>query len=152
MIGTLLGDPDAVAMEEFCLGTRLGVNMKLPRTPAVWPPKKRWPLPAFDEETVSEINGNYPSVAFYKAALLEDLADQRRRGWLVDYSLKSAREKFGPISVAPLAIISEKGDKLRTLLDASNKVQINHRIHLEDAEMLPTSLDVQAAISVDSEL
>jgi hypothetical protein len=70
----------------------------------------------------------------------------------VDYTLKAAREEFGPISVAPLAIIAEKGDKLRTLLDASNRVQINHRIRVADREMTPSALDVQAAITTDLDM
>jgi hypothetical protein len=41
----LLGDPDWESLIPY--GTtrvRLGVDIEMPRTPAVWPPKKRWPL------------------------------------------------------------------------------------------------------------
>ena len=46
-------------------------------------------------------------------------------------------------------MIEEKPGKTRTLLDASNRVQINHRIKVRDAEMCPTALDVQAALTAE---
>jgi hypothetical protein len=80
------------------------------------------------------------------------LEDQRNRGWAIKTTLKEARDRYGEVCVAPLAIIAEKGGKLRTLLDASNKVQVNHRIHVQDAEQCPTALDVQAAVTADTDL
>lgn len=152
LMASYLRDPDASAMIEFCQGVRVGVGVQLPRTPAVWPPKSRWPLGEFGEDPVSPLNDNYPSAKILKEALEAELADQRARGWIVDFKLKDAQNRFGQISVAPLAIIEERGGKFRTLLDATNRVQINHRIKVLDSEQCPTALDVQAAISADTEV
>ena len=76
-----MGDPDFKAMEEFTVGVRLGVDTVLARTPAVWPPKAKWPLGPFGEDPVTELNVNYPSVQVHRAALLLELEDQIARGW-----------------------------------------------------------------------
>ncbi len=42
------GDADVVGMEHFCRGVRIGVGVRLPRTPAVYPRKRRWR--AYDDD------------------------------------------------------------------------------------------------------
>ncbi len=39
------GDPDSAGMEHYARGVRLGINTKMPRTPAVFAQKKKWRLP-----------------------------------------------------------------------------------------------------------
>jgi hypothetical protein len=148
-VSSFLGDPDSLSMLEGCEGFRLGVNCKLHRTTAVWPPKSKWPLPDYGEDPIHHLNGNYPSAGAHKDDLVKELEDQVKRGWALPLTLKQARERFGEISVAPLAVIVEKGGKLRTLFDASNRVQVNNRITVLDAEQMPTALDVQAAFTAD---
>ena len=150
MLGKHLQDPDADSMAEFCEGVRIGVGVELKRTPAVWPPKQRWPLGEFGEDPVVELNNNYPSAVQRRHILLDELKEQISRGWAVSMTLGEAKARFGEVSVAPLAVIEEKDGKTRTLYDASNRVQINHRIKVRDGEHCPSSLDVQAAISGDS--
>ena len=148
-VGAYLQDPDFSAMKEFVNGVRIGVDVLLPRTPAVWPPKTKWPLGEYGEDPVTELNDNYPSVKQHRAALLLEMQDQIKRGWAIPMKLKNAVDKYGPVSVASLAVLEEKPGKLRTLLDASNRVQINHRIHVVDAEVCPSALDVQGVTSAD---
>ena len=152
MIAKYLGDPDFDSMAEMCAGARVGVGIDLKRTLAVWPPKTKWPLPDYGVSPVYDLNDNYPSAKVYKEELKKELQDQLDRGWAVRMNLKDAQLRFGKISVAPLSIILERSGKFRTLLDASNRVQINHRIRVVDSEQCPTSLDVQAAVSADGDL
>lgn len=147
LAGAYLGDPDFSAMEEFCVGVRIGVDTPLSRTSTVWPAKSKWPLNEYGTEPVRALNRNYPSAATFKEALKAELDDQRKRGWVLDSTLGAAQERYGVVSIAPLAIIEEKDGKTRTLLDASNHVQVNNRIKVLDGELCPTSLDVQAGIS-----
>ena len=150
MLGEYLSDPDWECMKEFCVGVRVGVGVTLPRTERVWPPKTRWPLGEYGEDPVTELCNNYPSAKLHHAALLEELQKQVDRGWLLPMTLGEARKRFGTVSVAPLAIIEEKAGQFRTLHDATNGVQVNHRITVLDAEQCPSSLDVQAAMTTDS--
>ena len=39
-----IGDPDAEIMALYAVGVPLGLNVELPRTPAVFPPKLRYSL------------------------------------------------------------------------------------------------------------
>jgi hypothetical protein len=152
LVGQFLQDPDFASMAEFCEGVRIGVDTTLKRTMEVWPPKAKWPLNEFGTDPVTELNQNYPSAKTFHEQLLEDIADQKSRGWILETTLEEAQKRFGKVSVAALAVIEEKPGKTRTLLDGSNHVQINHRIRVQDGEMLPTALDVQAALSAEKSL
>ena len=152
LVGQYLQDPDFASMAEFCEGVRIGVDTTLKRTMEVWPPKAKWPLNEFGTDPVTELNQNYPSAKTFHEQLLEDIADQKSRGWILETTLEEAQKRFGKVSVAALAVIEEKPGKTRTLLDGSNHVQINHRIRVQDGEMLPTALDVQAALSAERSL
>jgi hypothetical protein len=147
-----LEDPDFESMKEFCTGVRVGVGVELHRTPAVWPEKKSWPLDDFGTLPVSRLNANYPSAVKEVAHLKDELAKQVEMGWLLEISYKDAVERFGEICVSSMAVIEEKPGKHRTLLDASNRVQVNNRIKVRDLEMLPTACDVQAAVTADISL
>ena len=108
MLGAWFKDPDHKAMAEFCKGVRVGVGVELPRTPTVWPSKKKWPLGEFGEDPVSDLNSNYPSAREHREALVAELADQEDRGWALPMTLRQAQERFGEVCVAPLAVILEK--------------------------------------------
>ena len=152
VLGTYLGDPDAASMDEFCTGARVGVDTELHRTWTVWPPKKKWPLPDYDPVVAIPLNSNYPSAAKYRDPLLAEIADQIKRGWMIPMTLGEARKKFGEVHVAAMAVIEEKPGKFRCLHDASNSVQINHRIKVVDGEQCPSALDIQAAVTWDKKL
>ena len=71
MLGRFLQDPDADCVMEACVGVRIGVGTTLARTPAVWGPKRRWPLDPFEEEAARPFNDNYPSAVVFKKLLEE---------------------------------------------------------------------------------
>lgn len=149
MLGADLEDPDFSSMSEFCIGAKLGVDHPLPRTDTVWPPKGKWPLDDFESEPCTPINGNYPSVALHKDALLKEIDEQLSRGWVVATTLGEAQKRFGNVTIASLAVIQDAEDKFRTLYDGTNRVRLNHRIRVPDSELCPSALDIQAAISED---
>ena len=39
-----LGDPDGTGIADFARGVRVGVGVRLPRLPALYPPKRKWRL------------------------------------------------------------------------------------------------------------
>jgi hypothetical protein len=152
MVAEFLEDPDYGSMAEFCRGVRVGVGVTLKRTPEIWPPKTKWALGGYGEAPVFEQNSNYPSAAVFRKELLEDLEDQEKRGWALPIMFGKAVEEYKDVYVASLAVIMEAKDKHRTLLDGSNRVQINHRIKVLDQEQCPSSLDVQGAVTGDHAL
>ena len=80
--------------------------------------------------------------------LKEELSKQIARGWMIPMTYSQAVRKFGEksVAVAALAVIQEKTDQYRVLHDGSNLVQVNNRIHVQDAEQYPSAADVQCAI------
>lgn len=151
-LATLCGDPDADAMRVYMTGAPLGVDEELPRTPAVWPPRSKWRLPDFDAGSQNMFCDNYPSADDFREALEMDIEEQLAVGWMVKMTLGEAKAKFREVDVAALAVVEDRPGKTRVIHDASNKVQVNHRIKVQDAELCPTALDVQAAVRGDEAL
>ena len=151
-VGRLCGDPDAEAMRDFIRGAPLGVDEALPRTPAVWPPKAKWKLPDYIETEHQALCDNYPSAEDFKDALELDVEEQVATGWMLRMTYGEARRRFKEVDIAALAVVEDKPGKTRVIHDASNKVLVNHRIKVMDAELCPTALDVQAAVRGDDQL
>jgi hypothetical protein len=147
MLGSFLQDPDASSMLEFVRGVRIGVDVELHRTLAVWPPKVRWPLPPFDEFEATALNENYPSASQHHHVLESELLKQVSRGWLREFTLAEATRRYGKVTVSSMAVLEEKAGVFRTLTDASNRSQVNRRIRVRDAEQCPTAVDIQMACS-----
>ena len=43
------GDPDWEVLDQYARGVRVGVGVRMPRTPAVFNPKRKWRLPGQEE-------------------------------------------------------------------------------------------------------
>ena len=96
-----VGDPDVGAMEHFARGIRLGVGVRMPRTPAVYARKVRWRLPeqaTADYESAAE--GTVDWRDYYRSAKLcadaveKQLEDHHSRGLALRMSPESARQRF----------------------------------------------------------
>lgn len=148
-VGEFLKDPDANAMRDYYFGASLGVDEDMPRTTAVWPPRHKWKLPEFNEADQEMFCDNYPSADQFKEALEIDVEEQLSLGWMKRTTLSEALRDYTEVDVASLAVVEDKPGKTRVIHDASNKVQVNHRIKVQDSEMSPTALDVQAAVRND---
>ena len=60
-VAEMLGDPDYGCVDDYLFGANLGVDMAMPRTHTVWPPKHKRKLPEFNEEEQTMLCDNYPS-------------------------------------------------------------------------------------------
>ena len=97
------------------MGVPIGVGVRLPRTPAVFPPKRRGPL---EEQRNSEAHRmswedflgaereNYPTAREHADAVEAQLEDQHRRGQMLKLTLEEARRRFGSkLTIASLGAI-----------------------------------------------
>jgi len=81
-------DPDAVGIAGYASGVRIGVGVRMPRTPAVYPRKRRWALPTqahpelLDEWDFAEpvVLENYRSAKDLQKEVEADLEDLLARG------------------------------------------------------------------------
>ncbi len=81
------GDPDSNGMRHYVHGVRLGVNHRLPRTPAVFERTRTWRLPEqatadkyYGTDTIGVWRDNYKSVQGYLHLIEAQLADHAARG------------------------------------------------------------------------
>jgi hypothetical protein len=81
-----------------------------------------------------------------------DIDWQIEQGWMIRYKLGQAQARFPEVCVASLAVVEDKPGQTRVIHDGSNKVQMNHRIKVQDAEQCPSALDPQTAVREDEEL
>eukprot|EP00971_Amphidinium_carterae_P106786 2115234-Amphidinium_carterae.1 len=54
-------DPDSNSVPELATGVRIGYKCELPRTPAVWSPKRSWGVSDTPQDDFLAQNENYPS-------------------------------------------------------------------------------------------
>ncbi len=152
------GDPDHHAMDHFGRGVRLGVGVKLPRTPAVYSRKRRWRLegqgdPTFDLAGEREALGedwrdNYVSARLHQRALLEQLVDAADRGLALRLSADEAAHYYPNLTINSLAGIAKMSDKgevasVRLVMDGTHGVVVNRAIRQRDQDRCPVAADVR---------
>ncbi len=114
------GDPDHRGMEHYCRGVKLGVECKLPRTPAVFSRKRRWRLdgqgdPCFDAVAErlalgSEWRENYEAAIVHQHAILEQLQDAVDRRLALRLSVAEAAQRFPELTVNSLNAVAKLDD------------------------------------------
>ena len=157
-------DPDWKGMLSYCAGIRYGVAEKLPRTPAVFPPKRKWRLEAqqksSSEEALEEIrrgyegtiNSNYNSATIYPKELDALLDKKVASGRAFKLSMSEARKRYGKkLTVASLGALvkstsEDKQVSLRLLFDGTNNVDVNPSIHVRDQQQNPTAADLKTML------
>ncbi len=152
------GDPDYRAIEHFGRGVRIGVGVKLPRTPAVYARKRRWRLegqadPDFDLLAEREALGeawreNYASAKLHDKAILEQLEDAVERGMAVRLTVEEAAFHYPNATVNSLAGIAKISDEgqvssVRLVLDGTHGVVVNRAIRQRDQDRCPVAADVR---------
>ena len=150
------GDPDWKGMNWFATGIRVGVGVRLPRTPAVFARKKRWRLPEqADPEawrappTESVWRENYRSAQAEERELERQLGEMTERGLCLKLTQEEARIKFPGLLVSSLgAVVKEPANpggerKVRMVLDGTHGVKLNERIRVRDQDRCPTAADVK---------
>ncbi len=149
------GDADVAGMEHFCRGVRIGVGVRLPRTPAVYPRKRRWR--SFDEEAhrrwEEEADGstawqiNYRSAQLQKDEIHRQLLEHCDRGMAIRMSADEARA-FPNLSINALGGVEKqhadgRPPTVRMVMDATRGVYVNRVTRQRDQDRCPTSLDVK---------
>ena len=153
-------DPDwEVFDKQYPTGVRLGVGVRMPRTPAVFDKKTKWKLK--EQELLESAEGflshsggwrdNYVSAKDHLAAV-ERALENAPPSEVLQLPEHVARARYGSaLEVASFGALvkgeKEDGDvELRLLHDATHGVQVNKRIRLRDQERLPSAPDLKRVL------
>ena len=149
------GDPDTAGLDHFGRGVKLGVDCKLPRTPAVYARKTRWSLAeqesagdVWDEPVTGVWRDNYKTAAKYKSWVAEQLEEHHTRGLCLRLTQEEAQSSYPNLTVASLGAIEkiadpQRAEDIRLLMDGTYGVGINTRIKVRDQDRCPTASDVK---------
>ncbi len=150
----LADDPDTRGMEHFCRGVRIGVGVRMPRTPAVYPRKRRWRLRDNDTGGLDDdLEGadawrlNYKSATVHRDEVHRQLLDHHRRGLCLRFTPEEALQLEG-LSVNSLGGVEKTHEdgrppSVRVVMDATHGVKVNREVRQLDRDRMPTSLDVK---------
>jgi len=158
-------DPDAAGIAGYAAGVRIGVGVRMPRTPAVYPRKRKWALPTqahpellddfdFTEPVLLE---NYRSAKDLQQEVEADLEDLRARGLCEKLTESEAKSRFGSrFVVASLGALvkrtTEEGERIiRLLFDGTKDVPLNAAIRVRDQEIPPGAPDLKRVLRAQAE-
>jgi len=158
-------DPDAQGILDYAHGVRIGVGVRMPRTPAVYPRKRRWALPsqahpelledfAFDEPVLLD---NYRSARELQKEVEKDLEDLLARGLCEKLTEEEAKRRFGSrFVVASLGALvkrtTDDGERvIRLLFDGTREVPLNGAIRVRDQEIPPGAPDLKRVLRAQAE-
>ena len=137
----LAGDPDFAAFytgkDSFAKGVRLGVDVDLPRVPAVFTAKTSWRV--YDEE-----NANAGSRENYVSA--RDHADEVQAQFEREAALGAMYETLGEPSLASLGAIEKKDGSYRVVDDGTPGLAVNSKIRVQDQIRTPSAGDLRRAV------
>jgi len=152
-----IGDPDAEVMSEYMRGVRIGVGVKLPRTPAVYEERTRWRLPeqerldeaGLEEDFPGAWRANYTSAQLLHHEVVRELEELDRRGLTLKLTEEEAKQRYGEeLVVASLGAIQKRVEDdgtivIRLLFDGTHGVHVNTRIKVLDQERFPGAPDLK---------
>ena len=153
------GDPDWKVFNTYATGVRVGVGVKMPRTPPVYAPERSWKLPlqrdreAHDRDLhdYSVFQKNYRSAVELQAAVEKELRASVASNMALEMSEAEARERFGnKLVVASLGAIVKDGEgenlRIRLLYDGSHGVPVNDNIRVRDRDQMPAAPDIKRVL------
>ena len=146
-------DPDHYFCEWWSRGVWLGSpERKLPRTPAIYDRKTKWPV--YDTSTClhGQWKVNYGSLKEHEKQVIHQLREEVKENLMVEMSLKEALDLYGgDLLVAATGAIAKKGHgpggEVRVIFDGTNGVFLNVGIRTRDQVRFPTAPDVKAVLS-----
>ena len=152
-----LSDEDFGFLEEVAArGVRLGVDLEMPRTPAVYEEKVKWTVDATDEIMRDMLAENYESAEENAEDIARQVLHEVEIGAIVRMMEHEARRKYkGRLAVAALgAVPKELGTKkVRLIHDGTYSVDVNRRIRVRDRMRFPLIDDATAVLrQVEHEL
>ena len=136
----LAGDPDwrryTTSTWSFSKGVPLGVDVRLPRTPALFPRKcKHRIYPEADHVFDGELRDNYSSARESAEQIERQFQQEIELGAMVRYDLDQARAEFGDeLVVASLGAAPKADQSVRVVHDATHGLHVNDRIRVRDAQ------------------
>ena len=145
------GDPDSAALhtsaDSFAEGVRLGVDVALPRVPAVFEAKVRHCKYGEDAEWQRVDRTNYVSAAEHASEVQVQFVEEEKLGAMVHLSVKDAAERYGErLRFASVGAIEKKDGTYRVIHDATHGLGVNSAIHLKDQVRYPTAGDLRTAL------
>ncbi len=150
-------DPDVAGMDQFATGIRIGVGVRMPRTPAVYRRKTRWRLSGQSEQCGAETMGfeavwrdNYRPAVLHRDEIRRQLEDHASRGMALKLPASEAASVFPNLSVNSLNAVEKLGSSgevvsVRLVMDGTHGVSINQRIRTRDQDQCPIAPDVKRA-------
>ena len=150
------GDPDPGIAEMAATGVKTGALSPLPRTPAVYEKKVKWPLESEADHawTGERARPNYVSAADRPDILRKQFEEEVAEGLMLKTTAGEARARWGPhLVVASLAAVVKNLDKdeWRIVYDATNGVHLNHRIRVRDQIRMPLWQDISKTLEASRE-
>ena len=148
-------------LPDFADGVRVGMGIKMPRVPAVYPRKRKWRLKEQQEAEVHHWfdpvwgadNQNYSSAAELAEAVEEqlELSVQKRQAFRLTED--EAPKKYGrKLVIASLGAQVKSGTKeagdltIRLLFDGTHGVPINKGIRVRDQDRGPAAPDIKRVL------
>ena len=153
------GDPER-DFPNFASGVRVGVGVRMPRVPAVYPRKRQWRLRE-QENLDAQLakwgqgadNDNYASAKEFLDAVEEQLEQSVSKGQAVMLTEAEARRKYGrKLVVASLGAQWKNGAKesgdlvVRLLFDGTHGVPVNSSIRVRDQDKGLAAPDVKCVL------
>ena len=145
------GDPDSAAFytsaDSFAKGVKLGVDVALPRVPAVFEEKVRHRKYGEDAEWQRVERANYVSAAERASEVQAQFEEEEKLGAMIQMSAREASKRYGDkLRFASLGAIEKKDGTKRVTHDATHGVGVNSAIQLKDQVRYPTAGDLRTAL------
>ena len=151
----ILEDPDWEILispaDGFEVGVPVGYKAPLPRTPEVFPPKRK--QRSLDESQFMEEARNYKSAVEHSAKLEEKFREDEKKGMMFCSTMGVLKKKYPdqPILIAAMGAIEKPDGGVRPLHDGTHYVQVNNNIKFQDQLQYPCPQDAAALLRGTSE-
>ena len=146
-------DPDSYFGEWWARGVWLGSPQgPLPRAPALYERKVKWPLKDEGETLHGDWKANYSSLKDHEEQVLSQYATEIEEGLMSKLSLGEALDRYGEnLLLAATGAIAKKGNapggEVRVIYDGTNGVFLNYGINIRDPIKFPTAPDIKALLA-----
>ncbi len=151
------GDADHAAVDLIAPGVPIGVNSRMPRTPAVYSRRRKWRLRGQEDPSswqrpweAGDWQRNYETAEAVEGELekqLEDLVAQGKAGRATEAEILAA---WPDAAVASLGALTQKKPdgslKVRALYDGTHGVNINPKIRVRDKDRGPATADIRCVL------
>eukprot|EP00435_Cladocopium_sp_Y103_P004894 s4940_g1.t1 len=142
-------DPDVQCLvndtDSFASGVNVGVESPLPRSPHVFPPKRKHRK--LDGTEFNPIAENYVSAQISSKELESKFREEGMMGRMEPSKLSVLKQEFGDkLRVASKAAILKPDGGVRPLHDATHSVMVNHSIKYQDQLQCPGPAEVAAVV------